>query len=175
VNDLLLTPFSQVFQTVSKEVNRYILYTPGRNSIYTILTKTDGNDPNLKYEVTLSYGTDVYPPKQYIKSNFVQFTNTGTDLPNQATKPNPMNGTLLECQTRCENEPNCIGFSREKSILDNQTGVCYLKQSAPGLKYNNTTWNTYVKPEKMSSWIPTTTTQRPILPITTTLPPYVIK
>jgi hypothetical protein len=48
----------------------------------------------------------------------VQYTYAGTDLPNELTKPNPINGTLLECQTRCENEPNCIGFLREKSVLD---------------------------------------------------------
>lgn len=65
------------------------------------------------------------------------------------------------CQNKCDIEPKCIGFSREKAALDSENRMCYLKQSAPSVSYNNRTWDTYVKLEKISSWPSTATTPVP--------------
>jgi hypothetical protein len=76
--------------------------------------------------------------KTYSVQDFVQFTGPDTDLPDQ-----PITGTLEQCQTACTDAGNCIGFSREKNILDSLESACYLKSSFPNKTMNNNMWHTY--------------------------------
>ena len=85
-------------------------------------------------------------PNTYKKRNYAQLTSTGTDI------GSVISGTLFDCQNTCDNNPECIGFSRAKSVGDNVSSQCYFKKSAPSIIFNQPTWNTYVKPSKSSSW-----------------------
>ena len=60
----------------------------------------------------------------YVMKDYVQYTQAGTDLPNQ-----PMNGTVNECSLECDNNANCKGFSRAKGVDVNSKSECWLKQN----------------------------------------------
>jgi len=79
----------------------------------------------------------------YQPHDFVQFTATGTDLPNQ-----PVNGSLSDCVTACEANTSCVGFSRMKMASDTSSSECWLKQSLPNPTFENPSWRTFMKPNK---------------------------
>ena len=70
------------------------------------------------------------PPKAsaisptYVMKDFVQYTQAGTDLPNQ-----PMSGSVNECSAVCNTDPNCKGFSWAKGVDANSKSNCWLKQN----------------------------------------------
>jgi len=82
----------------------------------------------------------VKPFVQYTARPFVQYTSTDTDLPNM-----PMNGRLNDCSDACTSDPNCLGFSREKSKLDDAIAQCWLKKNMPSPTYNDARYQTYMK------------------------------
>ena len=66
INDTLIsssTPF--IIPTSS---NKYIIYIPGNNSIYSIYCQVTSPDnlQDFDYDVTISYKTDTYPPGQEV-------------------------------------------------------------------------------------------------------------
>ena len=103
------------------------------------------------------------PPK-YNRNNFVVWTNTGTDLPGM-----PINGTENECETQCDNNPLCLGFSWASGTDTSVKSSCWLKQNINNKDYNQGSYVTYVKP--IITPVPTTpapTTPTPTTPIPTT-------
>ena len=83
----------------------------------------------------------------YISQDFVQYTQSGTDLPNQ-----PMYGTVANCQIECNRNSSCVGFSRSKHIADaNGDGQCYLKVAFPNKTSPDWYWRTFVKVDPCAS------------------------
>jgi hypothetical protein len=101
------------------------------------------------------------PPK-YNRNNFVVWTNTGTDLPGM-----PINGTENECETQCDNNPLCLGFSWASDTNTSVKSNCWLKQNIDKKDLWQTSYVTYVKPVPTTP-VPTTPVQsvNPIQPIT---------
>ena len=111
---------------------------------------------------TPSPATQVPIPPKYNRNNFVVWTNTGTDLPGM-----PMIGTENECETQCDNNPLCLGFSWASGTDTSVKSNCWLKQNIDNKDLWQTSYVTYVKPVPTTP-VPTTPVQsvNPIQPIT---------
>lgn len=77
---------------------------------------------------------------KYRLNDFVVWTAAGTDLAGQ-----PMKDTLYNCQKVCNNNQECLGFSRAKAAKDTDISECYLKKNLTNPSYGNGTWYTYTK------------------------------
>jgi hypothetical protein len=88
----------------------------------------------------VNYGIIENNTPQYTLQNFVQFITTDSDLPSQ-----PMTGTVEECQTACNQNNSCIGFSWPMSSPATSSTSCWLKQAFPSLTSNDASYQTYVK------------------------------
>ena len=75
----------------------------------------------------------------YTPQDFVVWPAQGTDLPNQ-----PMTGNLTDCQTACDANFACLGFSRLKTSEDGARDSCFLKQNLNN-KSPQQVYQTYVK------------------------------
>jgi hypothetical protein len=71
----------------------------------------------------ISISSNVNSPT-YIMKDFVQYSQAGTDLPNQ-----PMMGSVNDCSIECNNNANCLGFSWVKGKDVNSKSNCWLKQN----------------------------------------------
>lgn len=81
-------------------------------------------------------------PSNYLEKDFVVYSTKTSDLPNQ-----PIRGNLQTCMQTCNNNSNCVAFSRPKNIADSQVGECWLKKDIINNKKTNNDkfWRTYVK------------------------------
>jgi hypothetical protein len=132
-----------------------------RNTVISAINKADpkltvkslqGMDNKALYEtLKLKCPDIVTKPVSYQAHDFVQFTRTGTDLPDQ-----PINGTFSDCVKACQSDTSCVGFSRRKLASEASSSECWLKQSLPSPTFNNPTWRTFMKPNRDVPTKPTT-------------------
>ena len=149
----------------TNSINQNLTYV--QNKLLSFFPGSTTPVPNLVYNAPPAVPTISQLPSMtpyvasqisdYYKNNYVQYSGPvdsngaivdgGFDLPNQ-----PVIGTLSECQNACNQNNECIGFSREKTALDTEKKQCYLKKLATSVTYNDSVWNSYVKPSKITSW-----------------------
>ena len=75
----------------------------------------------------------------YQIDDYVVYTASGTDLPNQ-----PMTGTVQDCKLACSQTQGCVGFSRAKDVNDNSSSQCWLKKTHKG-RVNYKPYQTFIK------------------------------
>jgi hypothetical protein len=86
-----------------------------------------------------SVGGSPPPGRTYSLQDFVTWTAPGTDLPGQ-----PMTGTQAQCQSACDANNSCVGFSWAKNANTNSAENCWLKQNIGNKSYGQL-YHTYVK------------------------------
>ena len=113
-------------------------YGDWKGVCYTINdNNTNHTDPNSTCGIKQTLNQD-----NFVENDFVVYTTSTSDLKNS-----PINDTLENCIKICDNNPECVGFSREKSKKDSDKGECYLKKDIINntKTYNDPTWKTYTK------------------------------
>ena len=78
--------------------------------------------------------------QRWYVEDMVIWSSAGYDCP-----ANPRYGTLAACQILCLQAEACVGFSREKNALVNDsTSECWLKNETRwNQSLNDSTWHTY--------------------------------
>ncbi len=112
---------------------------------YYILHNCTYNTTYIDRCIGCSYASSPNFPSDWFNrwniQNFVIYSSAGQDC-----QGNPKTGNLRACQIFCLQDETCVGFSREKSVLDNDsTGQCYLKNNIQlNQTPNDSTWHTIV-------------------------------
>ena len=79
--------------------------------------------------------------REYSKEPWVIWTHEGQDLPG-----NPKVGTLQDCKGICDEDPQCVGFSRQQNMLDAGNGQCWFKKDVSRRhRSSSSQWDTFVK------------------------------
>jgi hypothetical protein len=167
------SPYKNIIQTMPEYKNTKNLVFNGTFIYGTIGWNGDfKNSGNYPFPIISTQPPRILPPTTTAKPVTMPPSNQYTTIPGvmpSSDLENPIMGTLPECKTRCNNDPKCIGFSREIASSDYVNKQCYLKQSSPGIVNNDAKWNTFSKTDRLSSWI-VTNRSRSLSQVSTSVP-----